>query len=294
MPDAHDPSKKHRPTMLTTDLALRIDPAYEEISRRFHENPDEFRLAFAKAWYKLLHRDMGPVSRYLGPWVAGAAALAGPGPRRRPRLVGDEDVAGLKAKVLDSGLSVEQLVGTAWASAATLPRHRQAGRRQRRPHPPRAAEGLGGQPAGELAAVLETLEEVQQEFNGAGGAAGLAGRPDRARRLRGGREGGEGRRPRRDRAVHAGPHRRHARSRPTSSRSRSSSRGPTASATTCAPGEKLPPETLLLDRAYMLGLSAPEMTVLVGGLRALGRQRRRRPARRPHRPGRAPSRTTSS
>ena len=120
IPDAHDPSKKHRPTMLTTDLALRMDPEYEKISRRFHADLDEFRLAFAKAWYKLLHRDMGPVSRFLGPLVAEPQLWQDPVPAVDGQLVSDADLAGLKAKVLDSGLSTDQLVRTAWASAATF------------------------------------------------------------------------------------------------------------------------------------------------------------------------------
>src|SRR5919112_4188576 len=120
IPDAHDPSKKHKPTMLTTDLALRVDPTYQKISRRFLENPDEFALAFAKAWYKLLHRDMGPVSRFLGPWVAEPQLWQDPVPAVDHDLVGDEDVTALKTAVLDSGLTVSELVSTAWASAATF------------------------------------------------------------------------------------------------------------------------------------------------------------------------------
>ena len=120
-PDADDAdSPKHKPTMLTTDLSLRFDPAYEKISRRFLENPDEFALAFAKAWYKLLHRDMGPVSRFLGPWVPEPQLWQDPVPAVDHELVGDADVAALKAKVLDSGLTIAQLVSTAWASAASF------------------------------------------------------------------------------------------------------------------------------------------------------------------------------
>src|SRR6185295_8178285 len=119
-PDAFDATKKHRPTMLTTDLALREDPVYEKISRRFHENNEEFRLAFAKAWYKLLHRDMGPVTRYLGPWVAEPQLWQDPVPSVDHELVDDSDVAALKGKILASGLSVSQLVSTAWASAASF------------------------------------------------------------------------------------------------------------------------------------------------------------------------------
>ena len=148
VPDAHDASKKHRPTMLTTDLALRFDPAYEKVSRNFYEHPEQFADAFARAWYKLLHRDMGPVTRYLGPWVPEAQLWQDPVPAVDHELVGDADVAALKAKVLDSGLSVSQLVRTAWASAASLPRHRHARRGERRADPARAAARLGGQRPG--------------------------------------------------------------------------------------------------------------------------------------------------
>src|SRR5687767_6451774 len=120
VPDAHDPSKRHAPMMLTTDLALRMDPIYGPISKRFHENPDQLADAFAKAWYKLLHRDMGPLSRYLGPWVPEAQLWQDPVPAVDHDLIGDADVAGLKAKVLESGLSVSRLVTTAWASAASF------------------------------------------------------------------------------------------------------------------------------------------------------------------------------
>ena len=145
VPDAHDPSKRHAPMMLTSDLALRMDPIYGPIAKRFHENPDQLADAFAKAWYKLLHRDMGPVSRYLGPWVAEPQLWQDPVPAVDHELIGEEDIAALKAKILASGLSVSQLVSTAWAAAAQLPRHRQARRGERCTDPPRAAEGLGGQ-----------------------------------------------------------------------------------------------------------------------------------------------------
>ena len=120
VPDAHDPSVRHAPTMATTDLALRVDPVYEQISRRFFENPDQLADAFAKAWYKLLHRDMGPISKYLGPWVAEPQLWQDPVPAVDHELITEEDGAALKAKVLDSGLSIAQLVSTAWASAASF------------------------------------------------------------------------------------------------------------------------------------------------------------------------------
>ena len=140
-------SPKRQPTMLTTDLALRFDPAYEKISRRFLENPNEFALAFAKAWYKLLHRDMGPVARYLGPWVPETQLWQDPVPALEGDLIGDADVAALKAKVLDSGLSVSAARLDRLGVGRVLPHHRQARWCQRCAHPPRAAARLGGQPA---------------------------------------------------------------------------------------------------------------------------------------------------
>src|SRR5277367_997132 len=120
VPDAHDPSERHAPMMLTTDLALRLDPVYEPIARRFYENPDELAEAFAKAWYKLLHRDMGPVSRYLGPWIAEPQLWQDPVPAVDHELIGDAEIAALKEKLLGSGLSISRLVATAWASAASF------------------------------------------------------------------------------------------------------------------------------------------------------------------------------
>ncbi len=158
--------------MLTTDLSLRVDPAYEKISRRFLENPDEFALAFAKAWYKLLHRDMGPVSRFLGPWVAEPQLWQDPVPAVDHELVGDADVAALKAKVLESGLTTAQLVSTAWASAASFrstDKRGGANGARIRLEPQRSWEV--NQPE-QLATVLETLEGIQREFN----AAAAAGR----------------------------------------------------------------------------------------------------------------------
>ncbi|MDI5943540.1 catalase-peroxidase, partial [Micromonospora sp. DH15] len=170
IPDAHDPAKKHKPTMLTTDLSLRVDPAYEKISRRFLEHPDEFALAFAKAWYKLLHRDMGPVSRFLGPWVPEAQLWQDPVPAVDHDVVSDADVAALKAKVLASGLTTAQLVSTAWASAASFrstDKRGGANGARIRLEPQRSWEV--NQPE-QLATVLATLEGIQQEFNAAGGA----------------------------------------------------------------------------------------------------------------------------
>ena len=269
VPDAHDPAKKHRPTMLTTDLALRQDPAYERISRRFHENPEEFAQAFAKAWYKLLHRDMGPVTRYLGPWVPEPQLWQDPVPAVDDELVGDDDVAALKQRLLDSGLSVSQLVGTAWASAATFrgtDRRGGANGARIRLEPQRSWEV--NQPA-ELSKVLDALERVQQEFNASsgkqvsladlivlGGSAGV----EQAARNAG-----------HDVTVPFRPGRTDATREQTDTESFAVLE-PRADGfrNYVREGEKLQPETLLLDRAYLLNLTAPEMTVLVGGLRALG------------------------
>src|SRR5207248_7486940 len=167
VPDAHDPSKRHAPMMLTTDLALKMDPIYAPIAKRFHENPDQLADAFGKAWYKLLHRDMGPVSRFLGPWVAEPQLWQDPVPAVDHKLIDDKDVAALKTRVLESGLSIPQLVSTAWAAASSF----------------RGTDKRGGANGGrirlapqkdwevnnppELASVLQTLEGIQQTFNGA-------------------------------------------------------------------------------------------------------------------------------
>ncbi len=212
---AHDPAKRHSPVMLTTDLALRMDPIYEPISRRFLENPEELADAFAKAWFKLTHRDMGPITRYLGPLVPAEPQIwQDPVPPVDHPLVDEaQDVAALKAKILASGLSVAAAGLDRVGLGVDLPRHRQARRRQRRPDPAGAAEGLGGQRAGRSwPRCCATLETIQQEFNdaAAGGKrisladlivlGGCAGR----------REGREGRRRRRRGAVHPGAHRRDA------------------------------------------------------------------------------------
>ena len=149
IPDAHDTSKKHVPTMLTTDLSLRFDPVYEKISRRFYEHPDEFADAFARAWFKLTHRDMGPIVRYLGPLVPKEELIwQDPIPAVNHELVGDKDIAALKAKILASGLSVSQLVSTAWASASTFRGSDKRGGANGARIRLSPAEGLGGQPAG--------------------------------------------------------------------------------------------------------------------------------------------------
>jgi catalase (peroxidase I) len=191
VPDAHDPSKRHAPMMLTTDLALKVDPVYGEITKRFLEHPDQLADAFAKAWYKLLHRDMGAVSRYLGPWVPEPQLWQDPVPAVDHQLIDENDVAALKRKLLDSGLSVSQLVYTA----------RNAGHEITVPFAPGRTDASQEQTDVESFEVLEPRADGFRNY--------------------------------------------------------------------VRPGEKLAPETLLVDRAYMLDLTAPEMTVLVGGMRAL-------------------------
>jgi catalase-peroxidase len=271
VPDAHDASVRHAPMMATTDLALRLDPAYEKISRRFHEHPDELADAFAKAWYKLLHRDMGPVARFLGPWVAEPQLWQDPVPTADHEPVSDDQVAALKGKILESGLSVSQLVSTAWASAASFrgtDMRGGANGARIRLEPQRSWEVNA--PA-ELATVLETLEQVQQDFNASqtGGTsvsladlivlAGCAGVEQAAR------SAGH------DITVPFVPGRTDASQEQTDVESFGHLE-PRADGfrNYLRAGEKMPPETLLLDRANLLTLSAPEMTVLVGGLRALG------------------------
>ena len=167
VPDAQDPSKRHAPMMLTTDLALRMDPIYAPITKRFHEHPDELAAAFAKAWYKLLHRDMGPVSRYLGPWVAEPQLWQDPVPAVDHELVDDADVASLKATILGSGLSTSQLVGTAWAAAASFRgTDKRGGANGARIRLAPQKDWEVNEPT-VLAEVLPKLEQIQQDFNGA-------------------------------------------------------------------------------------------------------------------------------
>jgi catalase-peroxidase len=268
VPDAYDPAKKHRPTMLTTDLALRFDPEYEKISRRFLEHPEEFALAFAKAWYKLLHRDMGPVSRYLGPWVPEPQLWQDPVPAVDHELIGDADIAALKDRLLASGLSVSQLVTTAWASAASFrgtDKRGGANGARIRLEPQRSWEV--NQPA-ELATVLQTLEQIQQEFNSSGKRVSLADLivlGGCAAIEKAARDAGH------DITVPFRPGRTDASQEQTDVETFAVLE-PRADGfrNYLRPGEKLAPETLLLDRAYLLTLTAPELTVLVGGLRALG------------------------
>jgi catalase-peroxidase len=270
VPDAHDPSVRHAPMMATTDLALRVDPVYERTSRRFHENPDELADAFAKAWYKLLHRDMGPVSRYLGPWVPEPQLWQDPVPPVDHELIGAEDIAALKARVLASGLSISRLVYTAWSAAASVRgTDKRGGANGARIRLAPQREWEVNEPA-ELSEVLRALEGIQRDFNGAqsGGKrvsladlivlAGCAAVEQAAR--------GAGH----DIAVPFAPGRTDASQEQTDAESFAVLE-PRADGfrNYLRPGAKLSPETLLLDRAYMLRLTAPEMTVLVGGMRAL-------------------------
>ena len=270
VPDAHDPSKKHAPMMFTTDLSLKMDPIYGPISKRFHENPDEFADAFARAWYKLTHRDMGPVSRCLGSLVPEPQLWQDPVPEAGQELIGDQDIAALKETLLSSGLSVSQLVSTAWASAATY----------------RDTDKRGGANGGrirlspqkdwavhspdELATVLQTLEQVQAEFNGSqsdgkvvsladvivlGGCAAV----EQAAKTAGC-----------DVQVPFSPGRTDASQEQTDVESFAVLE-PTADGfrNYVGNGHPRPAEEQLVDRAHLLTLTAPEMTVLVGGLRVL-------------------------
>jgi catalase-peroxidase len=270
VPDAHDSSKRHAPMMLTTDLALKLDPTYGPISKRFYENPDQLAEAFAKAWYKLLHRDMGPLSRYLGPWVPEPQLWQDPVPEVDHELIGKADIAALKGKILASGLSVSQLASTAWASAASFrgtDKRGGANGGRIRLEPQRDWE-VNDPP--ELVKVLQTLEGVQQDFNSSqsggkkvsladlivlGGCAAV----EQAAKNAG-----------HDVTVPFAPGRTDASQEQTDVESVGVLE-PHADGfrNYLRPGEKLPAETLLLDRANLLTLTAPEMTVLVAGMRAL-------------------------
>jgi catalase-peroxidase len=275
-PETNEPTR--RPTMLTSDLALRVDPVYEQIGRRFLEHPDEFADAFARAWYKLLHRDMGPVSRYLGPWVPEPQLWQDPVPPVDHELVGDDDVAALKAQILASGLSVPQLVGTAWAAAATFrgtDKRGGANGARIRLAPQKGWEA--NEPA-ELAGVLETLEGIRRNFTSSqtGGKrislADLIVLGGSAAIEKAARDAGF------EVTVPFAPGRTDATQEQTDVESfRVLEPRADGFRNYLRAGEKLSPETLLVERAYMLRLSAPEMTVLVGGLRALGANHRGAP-----------------
>jgi catalase-peroxidase len=271
VPDAHDPSKRHAPMMLTTDLALKVDPGFGPITRRFYENPSELDEAFAKAWYKLLHRDMGPVSRFLGPWVAEPQLWQDPVPAVDHDLVDEADIAALKETILASGLSTSRLVATAWSSAASFRgTDMRGGANGARIRLEPQKDWEVNEP-GELAQALTTLEGVQQDFNGSqsggkrvsladvivlGGCAAV----EQAAKAAG-----------HDVTVPFAPGRTDASQEQTDAESLAVLE-PRADAfrNYFREGEPMPLEHGLLDRSYMLTLRAPEMTVLVGGMRALG------------------------
>ncbi len=272
VPDAHDPAKRHAPSMLTTDLALRFDPVYEKISRRFLENPDQFADAFARAWFKLTHRDMGPIARYLGPLVPKETFIwQDPVPAVDHLLIGEQDIATLKTKILASGLSVSELVSTAWASASTFRgSDKRGGANGARIRLAPQKDWDVNEPA-QLAKVLQTLEAIQKEFDASqsggkkvsladlivlGGGAAIENAA---------KDGGH------DVKVPFAPGRMDA--------SQDQTDAPTfAPLEPAADGfrnylrgkQRLPAEEHLVDRAQLLTLTAPEMTVLVGGLRVLG------------------------
>jgi catalase-peroxidase len=265
VPDAHDPSEGHFPMMATTDLALIADPTYKEISHRFYENPDEFADAFAKAWYKLLHRDMGPISRYLGPWVAEPQLWQDPVPAVDHELIGDADIAALKTKLLDCGLSVSQLVSTAWAAAASFRgTDKRGGANGARIRLTPQKDWKANNPA-ELATVLAGLEQVQHESGKQVSLADLIVLGGCAAVEKAAHDAGI------DITVPFAPGRTDATQEQTDVESFAVLE-PRADGfrNYLEPGSKLSPETLLIDRAYMLTLTAKEMTVLIGGLRALG------------------------
>jgi catalase-peroxidase len=270
LPGPVDPADRRAPTMLTTDLALRFDPTYEKIARRFLAHPEEFALAFAKAWYKLLHRDMGPASRFLGPWVAEPQLWQDPVPAVDHELVGPAEIASLKSTILASGLSIGQLVSTAWAAAASFrgtdKRGGANGARLRLA--PQTSWPVNDPTT--LAAVLPELERIQQEFNAAQSGAVQVSLADLivlggcAAVERAARNAGH------ELTVPFAPGRTDA-SQEETDVDAFAPLEPTADGfrNYLRAGEKLPPEVKLLDRAYMLNLTAPEMTVLVGGMRSL-------------------------
>ncbi len=272
VPDAHDPSKRHVPVMLTTDLSLRMDPVYEQISRRFLENPDELADAFARAWFKLTHRDMGPIARYLGPEVPDEQLIwQDPVPAVDHELVDEQDVAALKAQILDSGLSVSALVATAWASASTYRDSDKRGGANGARVRLAPQNGWEVNDPDQLAVVLAALEGIQATFNGAqsGGKrisladiivlGGCAATEEAARRA-----GCDVVVPfspgRTDASLEGTDVESFAVLEPTADGFRNYQRA----------GDKRRGEVMLVDRASLLSLTAPETTVLVGGLRALG------------------------
>jgi catalase-peroxidase len=271
IPDAHDKSKMHVPTMLTTDLSLRFDPAYEKISRRFLEHPDQFADAFARAWFKLTHRDMGPIGRYLGPLVPKEVLIwQDPIPVAEHPLIGDADITALKAKVLAAGLSVPALVSTAWASASTFRgSDKRGGANGARIRLAPQRDWDVNQPA-QLKSVLQKLEAIQKEFNASAGGkrvslADLIVLAGGAAIEKAAKDAGVDMQvPFKPGRTDASPEQTDAASfaplEPIADGFRNYLRGP----------QLMAPEEALIDRAQLLGLTGPQMTVLVGGLRVLG------------------------
>jgi catalase-peroxidase len=269
-PDGHNPSKRHAPMMLTTDLSMREDPIYAPIAKRFHENPDQLADAFARAWFKLLHRDMGPRARYLGPWVPEPQLWQDPVPPVDHELIDDQDIAAIKRKILDSGLSIPDLVSTAWNAAASFrDTDKRGGANGARIRLAPQKDWEAYEPA-RLSAVLKVLERIQQDFNSSqsggkevsladlivlGGCAAV----EQATRKAG-----------HDVTVPFAPGRTDASQEQTDVETFEVLE-PVADGfrNYMRAGDPLSPETRLLDRANLLRLTAPEMTVLVGGMRAL-------------------------
>ena len=285
VPDAHDSSKRHAPMMLTTDLSLRMDPIYEPIARRFHEHPEELAQAFAKAWYKLLHRDMGPASRYLGPWIPETQLWQDPVPAVDHELIDDADIAALKEKILASGLSVPQLVGAAWAAAASFrgtDKRGGANGGRLRLAPQKDWDVNQSVGTGDVVAQLEAIaDEWSTSASGGkrvsvadlivlGGCAGV----EQAARAAG-----------HDVTVPFAPGRTDASQEQTDADSFAVLE-PTFDGfrNYVKAGTAWPVEQALVERANLLTLTAPEMTVLVGGMRALNAQCGRHGPRRVHRP----------
>ena len=270
VPDAHDPAKHHAPIMFTTDMAMKLDPIYGPISKRFRDNPKEFAIAFAKAWYKLTHRDMGPVSRCLGPLVAEPQLWQDPVPAVDHKLIGDQDIVALKGKVLASGLSISQLVSTAWASASTFRgTDKRGGANGARIRLAPQKDWEVNNPA-QLAKVLQTLEKIQQEFNKSktdgkkvsladlivlGGNAAVEAAAKKAGH---------------NVQVSFSPGRTDATQEKTDVESFAVLEQTTDGFRNYfGHSHDRPAEELLVDRAHLLTLTAPEMTVLIGGLRVL-------------------------
>jgi catalase-peroxidase len=267
IPDAHDKSKKHVPTMLTTDLSLRLDPAYEKISRRFYEHPDQFADAFARAWFKLTHRDMGPIARYLGPIVPKETLIwQDPIPAVNHPPIGGEDIATLKAKILASGLSVSQLVSTAWASASTFRgSDKRGGANGARIRLNPQKDWDVNQPA-QLKTVLQKLEAIQKEFGKKVSLADLIVLGGGAAVEKAAKDAGV------DVKVPFTPGRMDASQDQTDVDSFAPLEPRADGFRNYLSGKRqfMAPEEALVDRAQLLTLTAPEMTVLVGGLRVLG------------------------